>query len=216
MAKDHVEETIATYNRIAADYALTATPELRAWEERSMDIFRQSLRGRRVLVPGCGDGRDSRYLAAQDLDVLSFDLSTEMLNIARREDPGRHYLLADLRYLGTLDAVFDGIWANGCLYHLRKSEFATCIDACRDRLVPGGILYLSMKLGRGERLEPRPLPGYPGGEPARWRLQGNRFYAYYTDTELLGHFHRFEVVRQGRIGPGRAGLEYWLRKPDEI
>jgi hypothetical protein len=53
----HVAQTIATYNVIAPDYILTATPEMRAWEENSIRRFSEFLTGKRVLVPGCGDGR---------------------------------------------------------------------------------------------------------------------------------------------------------------
>ena len=93
----HVKETIATYNRIAPDYKLTATPEMRAWEEESMRRFSGYLAGKSVLVPGCGDGRDSRFLASLGLTITSFDLSEEMLNIARAEDPRGSYTLMDLR-----------------------------------------------------------------------------------------------------------------------
>jgi hypothetical protein len=63
-ASEHVKQTIFTYNLIASDYKLTATPEMRAWEERSMRRFAGYLAGKCVLVPGCGDGRDSRFLAS--------------------------------------------------------------------------------------------------------------------------------------------------------
>jgi hypothetical protein len=35
----HVTQTIATYDAIAPNYILTATPEMRAWEEKSMRMF---------------------------------------------------------------------------------------------------------------------------------------------------------------------------------
>jgi hypothetical protein len=70
---DHVERTIATYDVIAPHYHVTATPELRDWEESSMRLFANYLGGTSVLVPGCGDGRDSRYLLHS---VLMFFLST--------------------------------------------------------------------------------------------------------------------------------------------
>src|ERR1700681_3755024 len=88
---DHVAQTIATYNLIAPDYKLTATPEMRAWEENSMRRFSGYLAGKRVLVPGCGDGRDSRFLRSLGLVVHSFDLSEEMLKIAMAQDPEGSY-----------------------------------------------------------------------------------------------------------------------------
>lgn len=66
---DYVAQTIATYNVIAPDYKLTATPEMRAWEENSMRRFSGYLAGKHVLVPGCGDGRDSRFLRSLGLAV---------------------------------------------------------------------------------------------------------------------------------------------------
>ena len=71
---DYVAQTIATYNVIAPDYKLTATPEMRAWEENSIRRFGGYLAGKRVLVPGCGDGRDSDFLRSLGLEIHSFDL----------------------------------------------------------------------------------------------------------------------------------------------
>ena len=96
---DHVRETIATYDRIAPHYGLTATPEVRAWEERSMRAFRELLPGKRALVPGCGDGRDSRFLASLDLRVISFNPSGGMLSIAKAQDPAGTYVVLHLRQI---------------------------------------------------------------------------------------------------------------------
>ena len=59
---DHTNRTIQTYDRIAAAYHVIATPEHRAWLEDSMREFFSRLPGPSVLVAGCGEGRDSRYL----------------------------------------------------------------------------------------------------------------------------------------------------------
>lgn len=177
-----------------------------------MRAFRALLPGERVLVPACGDGRDSRYLASLGLNVTSFDLSQSMLDIAKTKDSTGTYFLLDVRKMDTLDGSFDGIWASGCLYHLNKLEFADCIRQCHRLLSPGDILYLNMKEGQGERFETRPLPGSPGGELASRLLVGRRFYAYYTRDELLSHFERFDVVREDRILAARGGFEFWFRK----
>jgi 2-polyprenyl-3-methyl-5-hydroxy-6-metoxy-1,4-benzoquinol methylase len=180
---DHVTQTIATYDVIASDYKLTATPEMRAWEENSMQRFSGHLTGKRVLVPGCGDGRDSRFLRSLGLAIDSFDLSEGMLKIAKELDPEGHYSVLDLRELGKCSGPYDGIFASGCLYHLIKQEFAKCIGSCRTQLSPKGVLYLNMKKGYGERFEEQPGPRYPGGIKARERLGGKRFYAYYHRDE---------------------------------
>ena len=211
MPDDHVEQTIATYDRIAPDYKLTATPEMRSWEEASIRRFSGYLCGKRVLVPGCGDGRDSRFLTLLDLDVSSFDLSREMLRIAKAADPGGEYLLMDLRDIAALAGPYDGIFASGCLYHLKKAEFLQFVRACRTILSPHGVFYFNMKEGQGERFEEKPGAGYPGGDLARERLQGKRFYAYYTREELRSVLDGFETLHEQRLLPGDGGFEFWVR-----
>jgi hypothetical protein len=191
---DHVEQTIATYDSIATAYKITATPELRAWLEESMRVFVDYLPGTRGLVPGCGDGRDSRYLSSRGLDVTSFDLSPGMLKVAISQDPE-----------GLLGVRVP-------LYHLTKHEFSRCIRSCQALLSSGGVLYLNMKEGEGERYEERPGPRCPGGPRARELLQGRRFYAYYGHEELLARFRGFEVLLERRLLPAEGGFELWLRK----
>jgi hypothetical protein len=135
-----------------------------------------------------------------------------MLRIAKAKDPMGAYFRFDMRQMGALASTFDGIWASGRLYHLNKREFAGCIRQCHRLLSPNGIFYLNMKEGQGERFETKPLPGYPGGERAIRLLQGERFYAYYTRSELLFYLGGFDVVREGRIVVARGGFEFWLRK----
>jgi SAM-dependent methyltransferase len=209
---DHVTQTIATYNVIAPDYKLTATREMRAWEEKSMRLFCSYLTGTRVLVPGCGDGRDSRFLGSLGMAITSFDLSPEMLKIATAQDPEGNYSLLDLREIRNCGAPYDGIFASGCLYHLTKPEFAQCVESCCAMLSPGGVFYLNMKEGQGERFEDKPGPRYPGGDEARTRLQGKRFYAYYQREELLLALQGFDILHQRKLIPGDGGFEFWLRK----
>jgi SAM-dependent methyltransferase len=209
---DHVAQTIATYNRIAPDYKLTATPEMRAWEETSMRRFAGYLAGKRALVAGCGDGRDSRYLRSLGLAVSSFDLSPGMLKIAQAQEPDGDYSCRDLRDVSRCAGTYDGIHASGCLYHLTKPEFAKCVEECRQLLSPGGVFYFNMKEGTGERFEEKPRPSYPGGAEARERLQGKRFYAYYLREELLALLGGFEVLHEQKLIPGDGGFEFWVRR----
>jgi SAM-dependent methyltransferase len=210
---DHVQQTIATYNLIAPDYKLTATPEMRAWEEQSMKRFGSYLTGKRMLVPGCGDGRDSRFLTSLGLAITSFDLSEQMLKIAMAKDPQGRYVLLDLRDVAQSAGPYDGIFASGCLHHLAKPEFAQCVQSCRALLSAAGVLYLNMKEGQGERFENKPGPRYPGGAEARERLQGKRFYAYYQREELLSVLKNFEILHEQKLLFGDGAFEFWLRKP---
>ncbi len=213
---DHVAQTIETYNVIAPDYKLSATPEMRGWEEVSMRTFCTYLAGSSVLVPGCGDGRDSRFLRSLGLKIHSFDLSEAMLRIATAQDPEGVYAKLDMRHMDQCAGPYDGIFASGCLYHLAKTEFARCLQACHELLSPRGVFYLNMKEGHGERFEEKPGPRYPGGAEARERLQGKRFYAYYQRDELLTALQGFEILHEQKLLPGDGGFEFWARKNQQV
>jgi SAM-dependent methyltransferase len=212
---NHVEATIQTYNRIAGDYHVAATPENRAWLEGSMREFFSRLPGRSVLVPGCGEGRDSRFLQGLGAEVVSFDLSEGMLAQARAADPAGTYLQLDFRAADQLAARFDGIWASACLYHLTKPEFRTCLATFRSLLLPGGVLFLNLKLGDGEAWIDVPREGYFGGEAAKAKLGGPRYFAFYRRDELREYFADFtvELERRNNVQEGEGAMEFWLRNP---
>lgn len=211
---NHVKTTIDTYERIASYYGLIDVPELRAWKEWSMDFFTSLLPGSRVLVPGCGHGRDSEYLRRQGLSVVSTDLSRSMLREAKAFDSSGEYVLADIRDLSAMPGSFDGVFANGCLYHLTRHEFVTFLADARHKLNTDGVLYVSMKLGSGSEMKSAPGTAYPGGEAARAALVGPRFYQYYQHTELLSLFDEYELIEWKSLAVQREGVnEYWLRAP---
>ena len=178
-----------------------------------MRFFAAALPGPRVLVAGCGDGRDSRYLALLGLRVISFDLSDAMLAIASARDASGDYRKLDLRDLSGLRVRFDGVHASGCLYHLTKSDLSSCIDAVRRLLGPDGVFYLNLKEGRGQEFRSRPGPGYPGGAKAKAFLQGDRFYSYYRPLEMRSLFERFTILRERPLRHAERVREFWLRKP---
>lgn len=211
---DHVKTTIETYNRIAADYVLTAIPEIRAWEKDSMRIFRRMLPGTLILVPGCGDGRDSRFLSTLGLTVTSFDLSDAMLSLAKANDPAGIYIHLDIRSIKKLPGKFDGVYASGCLYHLTRPEFIEFLSDAPSIMSDRGILYLNMKLGTGNEMKTIPGNNYPGGSMSQTMLSGPRYYEYYSHEELLESFSGYSVIRWRNMEVQKEGVhEYWL-KPD--
>jgi 2-polyprenyl-3-methyl-5-hydroxy-6-metoxy-1,4-benzoquinol methylase len=75
-----------------------------------------ALTGERVLDIACGQGRLSRYLAAQGADVTGVDVSAAMLSKARAVGPaGIAYVRADVT--GHL-AWWDGRLFDGCTCEL--------------------------------------------------------------------------------------------------
>lgn len=79
------------------------------------------------------------------------DASVEM--VARAERPtGRGVLHRNFKDM-VFEAEFDGIWACASLLHVPRSEMADVFGRFVRALEPGGIWYLSFKLGDSERIK---------------------------------------------------------------
>jgi len=203
--------TIKTYDAIAGEYGLAFPEELVKWKQASMRLFVGHLPSKSILVPGCGTGRDSRYLASLGYTVTSFDLSEGMLKQARASDPEGTYRQLDIRDVDRIGGQFGGIWASSCLYHFTSDDLIAILDAFAALLEPGGLLYLSMKLGAGSGFEQVPRADYPGGEKAVSTLKGPRFYSYYSVRELADMLSRYEITLSRKIEVAPDAQEFFAR-----
>jgi ubiquinone/menaquinone biosynthesis C-methylase UbiE len=106
-------------------YDVIANPH-RKWWNAYWDIWtaimRLSVKGKRVLVVGCGGGEDAFLFAKLGAEVSAFDLSPDMLNlgIARATKDG---LNIDFRQMAAEkmaypDNMFDIVFARDILHHV--------------------------------------------------------------------------------------------------
>ncbi len=192
-----LEETQATYRRIAADYARRAFPLLA--KERA--AFLRHLHGRRVLDAGCGTGFYARLLAEEGLEVVALDLSAAMLRQAQALGL-RRLVRGDLLALPFPQAAFDGIFASASLVHLPRALFRPALQELHRLLADGGILYLSLK-GRAPSAAAEGWATAPEG--------GRRFYSYYTEAEAEAALQAsgFECLHRWR-DPAPGEPRAWL------
>lgn len=106
--------------------------------------------GGRILDAGCGSGRDAAAFLHQGYAVDAFDASARMVAHARERTGLEVSKLRfeDLEY----DREFDGIWACASLLHLSEAAMDETLARLVRALRPGGVLYLSFKLGDGEAI----------------------------------------------------------------
>ena len=144
------EDTVAYYNRNAARFAAdTADLDMSA-------LYDQFLRYLppcgRILDAGCGVGRDALAFAKRGYSVVAFDAAAEMVRLARERVGSR----AEVRHMRFDDVAwreeFDGIWACASLLHVPTTDFPGVVRKLAAALRIGGALYLSHKLGHGERV----------------------------------------------------------------
>ena len=179
------DETIGVYGARVAEYA-ALTGQV---NPAPFDAFVARLpSGGRVLDWGCGPGHDAARFAALGLDVDAVDATPAMVAHAVAE----HGLAARVATFSELDATdaYDGVWANFSLLHAARDELPDRLGAARRALRAGGALYLSVKLGEGEK-----------------RDGLGRRYTYFGDAELTALLEAAGFAAKASFGGESRGLD---------
>ena len=140
-------DTIGYYQEHAEDFVeLTFDVDMDALYSEFLPLIPE---GGHILDAGCGSGRDAHYFHHKGFTVSAFDGASVVVELARRKTG----LAVECRQFSeiTESAVYDGIWACASLLHLPASQLPGAIDRLWRALRPGGSLYISFKVGDGER-----------------------------------------------------------------
>ncbi len=147
---DYKKTTIESYNQNAKELS-EKFKELTDLKERyEFPRFISLLKGKKILDLGCGSGDHSLYFKEKGLDVISIDLSEEMVNLCNKKEINAH--LMDIEHLQFENDSFDGVWAVTSLLHIPKSKLDDVIRRLNLILKDAGILYVCVKEGVGEGL----------------------------------------------------------------
>jgi ubiquinone/menaquinone biosynthesis C-methylase UbiE len=192
------EITSATYDQIAADYAARWSAGEPLAQARSRFAALLSP-GARVLDAGCGPGWDTARLRDLGLRACGFDRSRGMLGQARERDVP--LALGDMRALPVRAGALDGLWACASFLHIPKSDGPAVLREFQRVLRPGGILYIAVKQGAGERW----VEHSPGRQ---------RFFVFYSPDELdrLLAKSGFAVLDGWLTEDSRGRPEGWINR----
>jgi 2-polyprenyl-3-methyl-5-hydroxy-6-metoxy-1,4-benzoquinol methylase len=124
-------------------------------------FLRELPRGGSILDAGCGSGRDTKAFAERGYRVTAIDASPTLVRRAAAftEQQCKVLVFQDLAFRDE----YDGIWACASLLHVPKRDVPDVLNRFTQALKPGGVLYISLKEGQGERTE-----------------EDGRFFNYYT------------------------------------
>lgn len=106
-----------------------------------------------ILDAGCGSGRDALYFSKLGFQVSAFDGSAAIAALASQKTGlgVQHRLFSQI----VENHSYDGIWACASLLHLSLAEIPDALLRLWLALKYGGTLYLSFKVGVGERHDGR-------------------------------------------------------------
>jgi tellurite methyltransferase len=98
--------------------------------------------GGKVLDLGCGEGRNSFYLASRGLDVTAIDRSAagieKLLTLAGRAGVDVCGIVSDIVNLDIVED-YDLVMAHGVLYYLTEMEWHDLLTQVKERTRPGGF-----------------------------------------------------------------------------
>lgn len=105
----------------------------------------------RILDAGSGSGRDALAFRLLGHKVEAFDASPAMVAATQQHAgvPVRQMRFENFVW----EHPFEGIWACASLLHVAAEDLPAVINRLATHLTHGGALYLSFKLGTGERVK---------------------------------------------------------------
>ncbi len=141
---DHTKAAVDIFDKYAQAYT-DKFMDVSMYHE-SLDVFCGLLQeNATILELACGPGNITKYLLSKrpDLQLLGTDLSPNMLELAKVNNPTATFQLLDCRDILSLGKRYDGIVCGFCLPYLSKKEAIQLIGDAAKVLNDDGALYIS-------------------------------------------------------------------------
>jgi len=184
---DEFIETHNTWNEIADLYE-EKFMNFPLYNE-SYDFFCDNLKiSSSILELGCGPGNITNYISNKrnDLIIEGTDISQNMINLARKNNPSCKFNVSDIRKYSSLANKYRGIISGFCLPYLSIAEINTLIPKLNHSLETGGILYLSF------------VDGNPNNSGIKKGKDNRILYFFYHDLEEISNLliaNNFRIER---------------------
>lgn len=154
-----------------------------------------------ILDIACGPGNIAKYLLDRrpNYQILGIDLSLNMLDLARNNNPTAKFQQMDCREIDKIEQKFDGITCGFCLPYLTREEAIELIVSASRLLKPDGVFYLST-------MEENDV------SKSKYQISsaGDRVWVNYHQEDYLSKAfleNNFEVINLKRfISPDKDGL----------
>lgn len=147
----------------------------------------------KVLVPGCGYGRNSEKLALEGFRVFGMDISKTAIEMAKKSSEEKNlrirYFLGSVLEMPFEEDEFDGIFCFNVLHLFSKQERMRMMLEINSVLKPMGIAAFvvfseqDFSYGKGEEVEKNTFESRKG-----------RIAHYFTKEDLEEYFQGYEIL----------------------
>ena len=159
-------QTLAAYDKDAAAFA-------KDWHEQLPPTDLHDI-VKRLFIPGgitadigCGSGREVAWLNANGFPTKGFDASEGLLAEARARYRLLDFVHAELPDLSAIAPnTYHNVLCETVIMHLDRADIAPSVRRMLDIVRPGGVLYLSWRVTKGENLRDKHERLYAAFEPA--------------------------------------------------
>jgi trans-aconitate methyltransferase len=185
---ENFDLSVKRFDEFAAEYA-EKFGNMEAYSD-SINRFCDSIKTEKpkILELACGPGNVTRLLRIRfpDSQILAIDLAPAMIDIARKSLSEVDFRVMDVRDILTIPEKFDAIMCSFCLPFLSKLETEKLIADCAERLITGGVLYVSTMEGNEERA---------GFEKTNFSGDAEIYFNYHQQHDLQDAFLKcgFEI-----------------------
>ena len=148
MDENKISDVRTSYDLVADEYVRRIYDELqhKPLDRALLDRFAARVTDL-ICDIGTGPGHVARYLHDRGAKVCGIDLAPEMVERARRLNPGIEFQRGNMFALEMADETFAGMTAFYALVNIPPSEIIRALRELRRVLTPGGLLFLAFHIG---------------------------------------------------------------------
>lgn len=146
------EDLQSSYDRVAEDYAEDFRDEMakKPFDRKMLDWLAEKVGALGIICDmGCGPGQIARYLHDGGVKVCGVDLSSGMVEQARRLNPDIPFYQGDVLALADIaDNSYGGVAAFYSIIHVPRPALNQALQELKRVLRSGGTLLLTFHIGR--------------------------------------------------------------------
>lgn len=105
-----------------------------------------------ILDVGCGSGRDLRWMKKRGFDVIGFERSPGLAELAR-DNAGCEVIEGDFEIYDFSSILVDGLMLVGALVHVPHERFSKVFENITSAIPENGSVLITLKEGSGYRTD---------------------------------------------------------------